>query len=169
MIHLLRVIHIVFGVIWVGGVFTLAAFVVPSARAIGPAAGPMMGQLTQVRQMPKWLVIAGFLTIAAGFWLYWHASVGADPRWMASGPARTYGIGAVLALIAWFMGMTMNAPLAKRMSAMGAKIAASGAPPTADEKAQLSAMQARLGTLSVVGAALLILATMTMAVARYVP
>lgn len=167
MIHLLRTIHIVGGVLWVGGVFFMAAFLLPSARAIGPAAGPMMVQFTQVRQVPRWLLILGFLTIAAGLWLYMLASASA-PGWMASGQARVYGVGAVLAIIAWFVGMTMSMPLARRVGAFGARIAASGAPPTSDEVAQIAAMQARLGTLATIVATLLILATATMAVARYV-
>ena len=166
MIQLLRTIHIVTGVIWVGGVFFMAVFLLPSARAIGPAAGPMMSQLTLVRQFPKWLLIAGSFTLVAGFWLYGIASSGA-PGYMASGPAKVYGVGALFALAAWFMGMTMNAPLAKRLGALGARIAASGAPPTASEKAEMSAMQWRLGGLSMIAATLLILATVAMAVARY--
>ncbi len=169
MIFLLRIIHILFGVVWVGGVFTLSAFILPSARAVGPAAGPMVGQLMQVRQMPKWLVISGFITIGAGFWLYWLASAGANPQWMASGPAKTYGAGAILSVIAWLIGMTVNAPLAKRMTALAAKVAASGAPPTPAEQAQLAAMGSRLGMLGVLVTVLLLLTVVTMAVARYVP
>ncbi len=167
MIHLLRTIHILAGVIWVGGVFFLAAFVLPSARAVGTAAGPMMGQLTQVRQVPRFLLYAGFLTIGAGFWLYWIASAG-NPGWMSSGPAKVYGVGAIFAVAAWITGMTLSMPLAKRLGAFAARISASGAPPTAEEQAQLAAMQARLGTLASIAATLLTIATATMAVARYV-
>ena len=168
MIHLLRTIHIIAGVIWVGGVFFLAAFVLPSARAVGPAAGPMMGQLTQVRQVPRFLLYAGFLTIGAGFWLYWIASAGGNPEWMSSGPAKVYGVGAIFAVAAWITGMTLSMPLAKRVGAFAARISASGAPPTAQDQAQLAAMQARLGTLASIAAILLIIATATMAIARYV-
>ncbi|MEQ1693153.1 MAG: hypothetical protein ABMA00_17820 [Gemmatimonas sp.] len=167
MIHLLRTLHIVAGVVWVGGVFFLAMFLLPSSRAIGPAAGPMMNQLMQVRQVPKFLIIAGFFTIAAGFWLYGLAS-GGNPEWMASGPAKVYGVGAVFAVIAWIIGMTMSAPLAKKLSAMAARLAASGAPPTAQEHSEMAAMQGRLGTFAISATTLLILATVCMAVARYV-
>lgn len=169
MIHLLRTIHIVCGAIWVGGVFFMAVFLLPSARAIGPAAGPMMGQLTQVRQFPRWLLYIGTLTIIAGFWMYWLDSAGANPDWMKSTPAKVYGFGAIFALIAWFMGMILNAPLAKKLGAYTAKVAASGAPPTEADKAAIGGMQARLATLVNIAATLLILATVCMAVARYIP
>ena len=167
MLQFLRVIHIVGGVIWVGGIAFLTFFLIPSVRAVGPSAGPLMGHLTNVGQFPKKMIIVGFMTIAAGFWLYALAASGA-PGWAKSGPAKVYGLGAIFALAAWIMGMTLNVPTAKRLGALNARIAASGAPPTADEKAQLDALQARLGKLSLGGITLLLLATVSMSVARYV-
>jgi hypothetical protein len=167
--HLLRTLHIVFGAIWVGGVFFLAAFILPSARAIGPAAGPMMGQLTQARQLPRWLLYFGLITIVAGFWMYWLDSAGANPDWMKSTPAKIYGFGAIFALIAWLIGMMLNAPLARKLGETSARIAASGAPPTDADKAAIGGMQARLAMFTNVAVTLLILATVCMAVARYIP
>ena len=40
--HVLRIAHIVTGAFWVGTVIFLAAFLLPSLRAAGPAAGPVM-------------------------------------------------------------------------------------------------------------------------------
>ena len=39
---LLRAIHIVGGVLWVGGVVFVTFFLVPATQALGPAAQPMM-------------------------------------------------------------------------------------------------------------------------------
>ena len=169
MFPLLRIVHIVLGVLWTGGVFFLAVFLIPSSRAIGPAAGPMMGQLTQVRQVPRVLLYMGLLTIIAGFWTYFLNSANADHTWMKSTPAKVYGAGGILALVGWFMGMTVNAPLAKKIGALGARMAAAGGPPSDADKAAMAAMQAKMATFSYTGAALLVLATMCMAVARYVP
>lgn len=169
MFDLLRVIHIVFGVLWTGGVFFLAVFLIPSSRAIGPAAGPMMNQLTQVRQLPRMLIIFGLLTIVAGFWMYFINSASADHQWVRSTPAKIYGAGAIFALIGWFMGMMVNAPLAKKIGALGAKMAAAGGPPSDADKAAMGAMQSKMATVSNIGVTLLLLATVCMAVARYIP
>jgi uncharacterized membrane protein len=166
-LQVLRVIHIVGGVIWVGGIAFMTFFLVPSVRAVGPSAGPLMGHLTNVGKFPNKMIIIGFITIAAGFWLYWHAMSGA-PGWASSGPAKVYGMGAIFALSGWIMGMTLNVPTAKKLGALNARIAASGAPPTAEDKAQVEALQARLGKLSLIGITLLLLATIAMALARYV-
>ena len=41
----LRIVHILAGVFWVGAVFTTILFLQPTARDVGPAAGPFMAHL----------------------------------------------------------------------------------------------------------------------------
>ena len=43
----LRLIHIVTGVFWVGGSFLLLSYIVPAADAAGPAGGQFMQRLMQ--------------------------------------------------------------------------------------------------------------------------
>ena len=52
----LRLFHIGAGVFWVGGVLMFARFIFPAVQAVGPAAGPLMDQLTRVRQLPRALL-----------------------------------------------------------------------------------------------------------------
>ncbi len=165
----LRLLHIVFGVLWVGAVVLVATFVIPSARAIGPAAGPMMGQLTQVRRLPQLMTMAGVLTVLSGLAMYWRVSSGFAASWITSGPGLTFTIGALAGLVSLAMGMTINAPLAKRMGLLQARLASAGGPPAPADLAALHAMQARLASLSLAGSALLLTATAAMAVARYIP
>src|SRR4029079_1674985 len=72
---LLRVIHVVAGVLWVGGVVFMTRFLLPSARPAGPAAGPMMQQLS-ARKLAAYTPIVAVLTVLAGIGLYWHDSAG---------------------------------------------------------------------------------------------
>lgn len=169
MIHMLRTIHVVGGVLWVGSIFFFAMFILPSVKAIGPAAGPMMGQLTNARKLPIWLVSLGTFTVVSGVWLYYIDSNGFDPVWMGSGPGRVFGLGGAFAILSYLMGITLNMPLAKKVGAMTAQFAAAGGPPSAADAAKLQAMQMRLGKLVIAGFTLLFLATLCMAVARYVP
>ena len=81
----------------------------------------------------------------------------------------TFGIGAVLALVAMCIGIFVASPAGMRASALGATIAAAGKPPTAEQVVEMQRLQARLGVASTLGAALLALTTIAMAVARYVP
>ena len=169
MIILLRLIHILAGVFWTGAAIVTAVFLVPSIRALGPAGGPVMQQIAGVRKLPLYFMGAGIFTVLSGISLYWRASGGFTNAWMHSGSGATFGIGAVFALAAMIVGMAVATPAAKRASALGAAMAGAGRPPSPEQMAEMQQLQARLGKAGALGAALLVLATAAMAIARYIP
>ena len=67
-----RVIHVMLGIAWGGALFLLVVFLQPTAKAIGPAAGPFMRELLGVRHLTDWLLRIAGATIVAGGFLYWH-------------------------------------------------------------------------------------------------
>ena len=163
----LRLFHIGAGVFWVGGVLMFARFIFPAVQAVGPAAGPLMDQLTRVRQLPRALLGAGFVTSLTGLVLYWHDSAGFHGPWMGSVTGMTFGTGGLLAIVALVIGLTVNSPTAKRLGALTASIQAQGAPPSPEQSAQVRQLQARLGMAGRIVMVLLVLATAAMATARY--
>jgi hypothetical protein len=166
MIIVLRVLHIVGGVFWVGVAIFVAAFLGPALRAAGPAGGVVMGPLA--RRLPLAMMISMSVTLIAGFLLYWANARTGGSAWLGSGPGRTFGLGGVLALAGGVVGMVVNAPTGRKLGALGATMAAAGRAPTTDELATMQALQRRLATAATVVAVLLVLATVAMAVARYV-
>jgi uncharacterized membrane protein len=164
----LRILHIVASAFWVGAVLFLAAFLMPALRGAGPASGPIMQQLTSVRRLPQWMMAASAVTLLAGFALYWAAMRTGGPMWAGSGPGQVFGLGGLLALAGGILGMVVNAPAGKRLGELGAKLAAAGRPPTADEAALMQRLQLRLTRATWVAVVLLLLATAAMAAARYV-
>lgn len=58
---LVRLVHVVSATLWVGGAVVVAGFVAPAIRAAGPASGPVMRQLTEVRRLPSVLAGAGVI------------------------------------------------------------------------------------------------------------
>jgi hypothetical protein len=166
----LRLIHIGFGVFWVGAVLFIAAFLIPSIRDAGPAGGAVMRQLVQGRKLPLWLMGASLVTLLSGFGLYWVDSAGfRSSEWLGSGTGRIFGLGGLLALIAGVLGSAVNAPAAKRLGQLAAAIQAAGRPPAPEEAAEIGRLQQRLNRTTYFVAVLLLLATLAMAVARYVP
>ena len=163
----LRLFHIGAGVFWVGGVLMFTRFVFPAVQAVGPAAGPFMDQLTRVRQVPRALLGAGFVTSLTGLALFWHDSAGGQGDWMRSVTGMAFGTGGLLAIVALVIGLTVNSPTARRLGALAASIQAQGAPPSPEQSAQMGQMQARLGTAGRIVMVLLVLATAAMATARY--
>ena len=167
LLYALRLIHIIAGIFWVGGIMIVAGFILPSARALGPAGAPMVNQLVQQRRLPLRLLISGWVTVLAGLALYIRAGSLSASTFYASSPGRIYGLGGLLAVIVVLMGTFGNVPTTKRMMALGAQMQASGGSPAPDQAAEMQRLQTRLGRLSNTAVILLILAAACMAIARY--
>jgi hypothetical protein len=166
-IMLLRVLHIVGGAFWVGAAVFIAVFLGPSLRAVGPAGGAVMSQLTQVRRLPIWMMVAMSITLIAGFVLYWANARAGGSAWLGSGPGRAFGLGGLLAVAGGVVGMAVTAPTGRKLGALGAAMAAAGRPPTPEELATMQSLQRRMTTAATLVAVLVLLATVAMAVARY--
>jgi len=167
MLILLRLIHIVFGVFWVGTAIFNAVFLIPAVRALGPAGGRVMQELTR-RKLPAYFAVAGVLTVLSGIGLYWRDSAGFANEFMRSGGGMTFGIGGALAILTILLGIFVISPAAKRAGDLGASIAASGKPPSPEQVAEMQGLQAKLGSMGGLAAGLLTLTAIAMAVARYI-
>lgn len=168
MLILLRLIHILFGVFWAGTAIFNAVFLLPAVRALGPAGGPVMQEIAGKRKLPVYFFVAGLLTVLSGFGLYWHDSHGFTNGFVRSAGGMTFGIGALLALIAVLLGVFVVTPAAIRAGKLGAEMAAGGKPPTPEQAAEMQRLQATLGKMAALAAILLTITTIAMAVARYV-
>lgn len=160
-LFLLRAIHIVGGVIWVGGVVVVTLFVLPSARSVGPSGQQMLMDIMMRRKLSVYLIASAILTTIAGFVLYGRNMSLTEGAWGRTPMGIGMSVGAVCAIIAVLIGMTVSAPAAKKMVAAGAP---GGTPLTEEERNRL---QRRTGVASGVVLALLAVAVMTMATARY--
>lgn len=168
LLMLLRLVHIVVGVFWVGAVAFIAFFLLPTIQSVGAAGEAVMRQLNQIRRMQRWLTAAAVLTILAGLLLYWHDSAGfGSVQWMRSGPGVTFGLGAVLAIAATGFHSVVIAPAARELAPIMARADAAGGPPSSD-LATGQRLQARLAWGARTWAVLLLLAAAAMSVARYV-
>jgi uncharacterized membrane protein len=168
MMIVLRLIHILAGVFWAGTVFFFASFLLPSMRDAGPAAGAISKQLIVVRKYPRAILIIAILTVLSGFALYGmdvSRSAGAFAR---SRSGMVFGIGGFAALLTIIIGMIIMTPTANKMAALGAAIQAGGRPPTPEQAAEQARLQAKMGMGTQVGAVLLLVATICMAIGRYV-
>src|SRR5262245_15876918 len=168
MMLVLRFLHIVSGVFWVGGSLFAARFLMPSLKAAGPAAGPVLAELGK-RRIPVAMMGAALVNVASGIWMMMIASGGAPGVWMRSPMGRTIGLGAGLAILVVILGMVVGIPTNAKMGRIAAAAKQRGGPPTAEEAAELERLQARSATMALIASVLLFLATTAMAVARYVP
>jgi len=155
----LRLLHVVVGAFWVGSVLFVAIFLGPSVRAAGPAGGEVMRRLME-RRFSQVIVLAAAVTVLSGFRLYWRMSSGFDPVWIGTRMGLSYTVGAIAALIAFGIGLTVTLPAARRIGVVMQTM--QGPTP------ELAALSKRMGTGARWAATFLAIAVSLMAVARYV-
>ena len=167
MLVVLRLLHILSGAFWYGAVIFTARFLMPSLDAVGPAAGPVMLQLTK-RGLNQAMMGAAIVNVAAGVWLMYLVSGGDVGTWMKTSMGRTIALGGAFAILSMIAGMTMIAPAGKRLGSIGVTLGKRGGPPTPEEAAEMARLQGRIRSGTVIVAVLLTLAVAAMAVGRYV-
>jgi len=159
-LFLLRAIHIVGGVLWVGGVVVVALFLLPATQALGPAAQPVMQFIMGRRKLPVYLMMLGILTTLAGLLLMMRNVSLTDGAWARSPMGIGISIGAASAILALIIGMTVSAPAAKRLGPPRP----GAAPLTDEERVALMKRLALGGRMTFV---LLSISALFMATARY--
>lgn len=162
---LLRLIHILAGIFWVGAVFVVAGFLVPTVRETGREGGRFMQHLAQRRRLPVVLSIAMLLTVLSGFAMYGRLAASTHGQWATTRPGIGYGVGALAAILAAITGAAISGSAARRMAAIGQTAVTAG--PSAEQQAEMGRLQARMAVGSRITAGLLAVAAGAMAVARY--
>jgi hypothetical protein len=164
-----RILHVMAAIAWGGSVFLLVFFLQPTAKAVGPAAGPFMRELLSTRRLVDWLLRIAGLTIVAGGFLYWHdqQAYGGLGDFLGSAFGDTMTAGAIFALIAFGIGLFATKPTIQKSFDVGAKIAQAGDAPPPELVQQLQALQARGRTLAKWNLTFVALAAFAMSTARY--
>ena len=163
---LVRLIHILAGSFWVGSALMLTFFVSPTAGATLDAGQKFMRHfMTQTRfNLVMWS--SALLAVAAGLTLYWIDSEGFTSAWMHSGPGIGFGTAAFFALMGLVTGIIQGRN-SNSLAQLGGQIQSQGKPPSADQAAHLQKLGKALAIGGQLNAAFLILATIGMAIARY--
>jgi len=162
-LFVLRLVHIVAGIIWGGGAIVMEFFIGRTIRGTGETGQKFAQYLMNTAQMHKFMSAMAGSTILAGALLYWHDSNGFTSAWWKSGTGTGFGIGAVFGLVAFIFGVIFGVTNAK-LAQVGAQIQVK---PTDEQLVQIQALQKRIKTVSPIHVACMILAMIFMATARY--
>jgi len=166
-ILVLRLLHIFAGIFWAGGVFYLAYFIFPAVKALGPDGGKFMQQLSRTKKMPTVMTTLGLVNVLSGLRLMQIMSGNFSSAWFGSNFGIAISIGMVAGIGALCIGLFVNKPRAQKMAALGAAVAASGGPPTPEQQKELGALKDKLEKGVKIMAWHLLVAVITMAIARY--
>jgi uncharacterized membrane protein len=162
----LRLIHIICGAFWVGGVLSVAFFILPAQRAIGQPGMLFVRQLMMGQKFRSFMIGAAVLTILSGLTIYIrYAKAGGG--WAQSNTGIILGVGAVAAIIAAGIGTGYTGKIGKKMLELGGAIQETGGPPTDTQKVEMDALQGKMQTAFRIVAILLLIAVAAMASARY--
>jgi uncharacterized membrane protein len=159
----LRLVHIISGVFWVGAGLVMFFFIGPTLGATAEAGQKFAQHLMTKTRFTAIITTSAILTVLAGFILYWRDSDGLSSNWMHTAQGLGFGVGAFFGLIGLVFGAMVgstNGALAK----LGAQIQGK---PTPDQMTQIGALRKRLALVSPINVYSLILATLLMAISRY--
>jgi uncharacterized membrane protein len=162
LIWLLRIIHIVAGVFWVGGALIMAFFVAPTVGATGESGQRFVGHMMNNLKFSNRLAAAAGSSILAGLILFGLDARGGD-AWVRSNFATGLSIGAGFALVGFIVGILTGRNM-KAMAQLGVQMQGK---PSSEQLTKMQTIQKRQTTYSYINVGALILAVIFMAIARY--
>ena len=162
---LLRIIHVVGAVIWVGSGVFMGFFLAPTIAQMGPTGGQVMAGL-QKRKLMTILPIVAILTILSGARLMMIVSGNFGPGYFRTPMGRAFSAAALAGVLAFVIGIVMNRPIAMKMAKLQTAVSSDPASKEAIA-AEIKKLQSRAMMTGVVVMALLLLAAIGMSVARY--
>lgn len=159
----LRILHIVAGLLWAGAAVFIAVIMEPVLSGAGPdtmkAVGPKLGP-----RIFAFMLATGILTIVMGLILIARTPGRRYSDLFSTGWGWAIGLGLIAALIAYVIGATGGLTM-RRAMIIGRQIKG---PPPPETLQQLQALRNRYRNYSRAAAALTVIAVGAMASARYV-
>jgi hypothetical protein len=162
-----RIIHVGSAMIWFGGAIVSSFFLQPTVAALGVAGQPFMEHLMNRRKLGVMFPIVAALTVLSGTVLYWRDSGGLQVTWITTPTGLAFTIGGLAAIIAFVGGGVLIGPGVAEQTAVRGELAAGDGVPTAAQQERLDRADRRLALAGRIDLPLLLLAGLTMAVARY--
>ena len=163
LVIVLRLLHIVGGVYWVGSSIILTFFITPSVEATAQAGQKFLAHLVTQGKITLRITASAVLTVLAGGWLYWIDSGGLTSGWTHSAAGWGFGIGGLLGVI----GLILGAWVGKIVGVLGRLASHLQGKPAPEQMSEIQAAQKQLKVVAPLSTFALILALACMATARY--
>ena len=159
----LRLIHVVAGIVWGGGSLLMEFFIGRTILATGESGKEFSRYLMTKLRMHVFMTVMALSTVIAGALLYWHDSNGLTSGWMKGGAGIGFTVGALFGLVAFISGAIFGSSNAK-LAELGGQIQGK---PSDQQFAQIQSLQNRIKTSSPIHRYSMILTLIFMAASRY--
>jgi len=158
-----KLVHVLLGAFWFGGSAVAALYLAAAARALGPAAAPVIKYVIGVRKLSVVLNAAAGMTVLTGLGLYDRLSNHFRNPLVGSFNGWALTLGATCGLLALIWGSVVPGAAAKRLGDITAKLTG---PPTPEQAAEIAVLQKRLHVGGMIALALVFLAVCGMALSH---
>jgi uncharacterized membrane protein len=161
-LFVLRVAHILFGIMWIGAGLFMYFIISPTMQKM--RSGEIVNNIVTHSRYSLYMALSAIVTVVAGVLLYIRV-YSAD--WLSTGPGRVLTIGAIAGILAFGHGATAMPSAMDRLNKLGQEIATGGGPPSQDQLAALNDLQGKMTLHSRISLALGLIAVVGMAGARF--
>lgn len=165
-ILILRLIHILGGIFWLGAGLFSAVFLMPSVAAARMNPGPLFAELERRRYFVL-LPIVAILTMLSGIRLLAITSGGFHEAYFATAQGLAYASGGASSLVAFAVSMVVSRPSNQRAAQLQANVPDLAGERLSAVQAEIARLRRRGGIATSVAVATLVLSGALMAVARY--
>ena len=165
---LLRLLHILSGIAWVGTMIFTVFFLFPALAGDTATVGKVMAGLARRRYMQFMPGIA-LVTILSGSWMIWITSGGHMDMYMQTASGHTFTMAGGLGILGFLLGIFGARPIGLKAMAIGQQMGATTDPAErARLQEQMLGLQKKSGLITLTVTILILLAAAGMAIARYV-
>lgn len=163
---IMRVIHILAGIFWVGFAIFNLAFLQPTIRATGIEGQKTLQYLMRNTRLMSTIYIAATLTMLTGVLQLGYVSH-MQSSFMNSGWGLTITIGSVAGIIAWFIALHLIRKIFNRMGVVGQTLQSQGDTPDPALQGEMQTLTAKLVSTGKVALVFMVISVVGMASARY--
>ncbi len=162
----LRLVHVLGGIFWVGGGLYSTLFIVPALAKAGPAAGPIMAELMR-RKLFTVLPVVALLTMLTGLRLLWIVSGGFGTDYFATTSGLTYAFSGGASIVGFLGAMFFARPAGVRLGALMPTLASLTGEARAKAETEAATLRNQNARWTAIAMGLLTVSAVGMAVARY--
>ena len=163
----LRLVHVVSSVSWVGGGFVTFLFVGPTAKDLKLAGTQFMAHMAGRRRFNTFMVTNSTLTVLSGAFLLWAATGGDLATYIQTGPGLGFALGSLAGVVVYFVGMFGIGMPTGKLSQLGEQIQKAGTPPTPVQLAEIQKLEKTVSFYHKVDFGMVLASLILMGTARY--